>query len=66
MQDAMRCVEQLMIDQERAIAVIHAAVNNLFALSTDTNKQTELMNELAVNLTAAAGELSLGVDRFKL
>src|SRR3569833_746869 len=66
MQDAMRGVEQLMNDQERAIAGIHAAVNNLFALSTDTNKQTELLNELAANLNAAAGELSLGVDRFKL
>ena len=66
MQDAMRGVEQLMNDQERAIAGIHAAVNNLFALSTDTNRQTELLNELAVNLNTAAGELSLGVDRFKL
>ena len=66
MQDTIRGIEDLMNDQERAIAGIHSAVGNLFALSTDTSKQTELLNELSGDLNVAAGELNLVVDKFKL
>ncbi len=65
-QDSIRGIENLMNDQERAIAGIHTAVGNLYALSTDTNKQTELLNGLSGDLNVAAGELSLVVDKFKL
>lgn len=66
MQESIGGIENLMNDQEQAIAGIHAAVGNLFALSTDTNTQTELLNELAGNLNVAAGELKLVVGKFKL
>ncbi|MEK7322005.1 MAG: methyl-accepting chemotaxis protein [Pseudomonadota bacterium] len=66
MQESISGIEHLMNDQQQAIAGIHAAAGNLFALSTDTNKQTDLLNELAGNLNIAAGELTLVVKKFKL
>ncbi len=66
MQETISGIGHLMNDQEQAIAGIHAATGHLFSLSMDTNKQTELLNDLAGNLNIAAGDLNLVVDKFKL
>ena len=66
MQQAIGGIESLMNDQERAIAGINAAVGSLLTLSTDTNKQTEFLDDLAGKLNGEAAELSQAVDKFKL
>ena len=66
MQQAISGIESLMNDQERAIAGINAAVGDLLALSTDTNKQTEFLDGLAGKLNGEAAELNQAVDKFKL
>ena len=66
MKEAIGGIESLMNDQERAITGINAAVGNLLALSTDTNKQTELLDRLAGKLNGEAAELNMVVDKFKL
>jgi len=66
MKDAINGIELLMNDQERAIAGINSAVGNLLSLSTNTNKQTELLDRLAGTLNIEAGELNRVVDKFTL
>jgi len=66
MKDAISGIELLMNDQERAIAGINSAVGDLLSLSTDTNRQTELLDQLAGKLNREAGELNLVVDKFTL
>lgn len=66
LREAMQEVVQMMVEQERAVEGINQAVNDLFELSAETSRQTEMLHGLSSSLNGAAMGLNSVVDKFKL
>ncbi len=64
--DTMQEVFAVMSDQQQALGGINTTVTALFDLSTETNRQTELLHALSRELNGASSELGGVVQRFKL
>jgi methyl-accepting chemotaxis protein len=62
----MQEVVQMMVEQEKAVEGINQAVNDLFELSAETSRQTEMLHGLSSSLNGAAMGLNSVVDKFKL
>lgn len=66
LREAMQEVVQMMVEQEKAVEGINQAVNDLFELSAETSRQTEMLHGLSSSLNNAAFGLGHVVDKFKL
>ncbi|MBI3771347.1 MAG: methyl-accepting chemotaxis protein [Gammaproteobacteria bacterium] len=66
LREAMQEVVQMMVEQEKAVEGINQAVNDLFELSAETSRQTEMLHGLSSSLNGAAMGLNHVVDKFKL
>jgi methyl-accepting chemotaxis protein len=66
MHHEMQHVLQMIGDQEQSIQSINSAVNGLYELSEETNRQTDLLHDLSQALKGEATVLNTVVDKFKL